>query len=62
MRYFIMYYFEDQIKENVMGGESGTHATEVRFVHTFCRTLSRIDCLENLGVGEMKILKFIRKK
>ena len=43
-----------------MGGESSMHATEVRFVHTFCRTLSRIGCLENLG--EMKILKFILKK
>jgi hypothetical protein len=45
-----------------MGGESGMHATEVSFVNTFCRTLSRIDCLENLGVGERKVLKFIRKK
>lgn len=45
-----------------MGRESGTHATELKFVHTFCRTLSRIVRLENLGVGEMIILKFTLKK
>jgi hypothetical protein len=45
-----------------MSGESGTHATELRFVHTCCRTLSRIACLENLGVGETKILKFMLNK
>jgi hypothetical protein len=45
-----------------MGGESGTHATELRFVHTFCRTLSRIARLENLDVGETIILKFMVKE
>jgi hypothetical protein len=45
-----------------MDGETVMHATEARFVHTFYRAVSTIVCLENLGVGEMKILKFIRKK
>jgi len=60
--HFAVYYFEEYIKGNVMGGERSMHATELRFVHTFCGTVSRIVTLENLGLGEMKILKFILKK
>jgi hypothetical protein len=45
-----------------MGGEKCMLAAEVRFLHTFCGTVSRVVTLENLGLGEMKILEFILKK